>query len=86
VEAKKVKPEKAYPVQPTESPKVRELRNNLRSLKNELDADLGRYTDKHPTVIKLRKKIAALEEELSQAEKPLLLTSLVNLNGLSRLN
>ncbi len=69
VEVKKVRSGKASPVQPTESPKVKELRSNLKKLKDELEADLGRYTEKHPTVVKLRKKIAALEEELSKAEK-----------------
>ncbi len=68
VEVKKAKSEKARPIQPTDSPKVKELKRDLKTLKNELDINLGRYTEKHPDVMKLRKKIAALEEELSQAE------------------
>jgi uncharacterized protein involved in exopolysaccharide biosynthesis len=72
VEVKKVKPQKVYKVQPTESPKVKELRSNLRNLKNELDIDLRRYTEQHPNIRKLRSRIAASEEELSREEKAFL--------------
>jgi len=69
VEVKKVKPEKIRQIQSTESPKVKELKMNLRNLKNELDIDLRRYTEQHPTIKKLRSLIAVLEEKLSQEEK-----------------
>ncbi len=66
---KKVKPEKTRPIQPTESPKVKELKASLKNLKNELDADSRRYTDQHPTIKRLQGRIAKLEEELSKEEK-----------------
>ena len=68
-EVRKVKSEKVYQIQPAESPKVKELRSNLRNLKSELDIELKRYTEQHPTIRKLRSRIAALEEELSREEK-----------------
>ena len=69
VEVKKIRSEKVYQIQPTESPKVRELKISLRNLKSELDIDLRRYTEQHPTIRKLRSRIAASEEELSREEK-----------------
>lgn len=68
-EITQTRPERIYPVQPTESPKMKELKANLKNLRYELDVNLGRYTEKHPTVITLRKKIGALEEELLREEK-----------------
>jgi uncharacterized protein involved in exopolysaccharide biosynthesis len=69
VEVKKAKPEKTRPIQPAESPRVRELKANLKNLKTELDIGLRRYTEQHPTIKRLRSRIAAVEEELSREEK-----------------
>lgn len=69
VEGKKVKSEKIYQIQTNESPKVKELKSSLRNLKTQLENSLRSYTEKHPTVMKLRNKIAVLEEELSREEK-----------------
>lgn len=69
VEGKKVKSEKIYQIQPNESPKLKELKSSLRNLKDQLEYSLRSYTEKHPGIIKLRTKIAALEEELSREEK-----------------
>lgn len=68
-EVRKVRSEKVHQIQPTDSPKVKELKSSLGNLKNELDINLGRYTEKHPTVRNLRSRIGALKEELSREEK-----------------
>lgn len=67
-EPKKVKSEEVYPVQSVESPKVKELRERLTKVKNELDMALGRYTEKHPNVKRLKNQVANLEEELTKEE------------------
>ena len=52
-----------------ESARVKGLKSRLAKLQEELDAELRRYSEKHPDVKKLRSQIASLEKELLQEEK-----------------
>ena len=61
--------ERIHQVKPAESPKVKELKATLKGLRKELDTNLGRYTENHPDIKRLRKKIEALEAELWEEEK-----------------
>ncbi len=63
------------PAEETQNPEIFAKKELLKTLKNDLTSFMLKYTDKHPDIIKFKKKISILEVEIKNEKKQLKKTS-----------
>ena len=76
--------EKPAEVQPAVSPRMLDLQRRLAIAKEDLEAALRKYTEKHPAIKNLRSQIAKLENELAQESAKLYVVQEVKANPVTR--